>query len=70
MRQEAIKKYQNDVIAECKKRDEERKAKAKAAKEKKPAAPVLVPDTPKNGEEPKTETKAEKPVAIQQDLFG
>lgn len=69
MRQEAIKKYQDDVIAEQKKKDQERKNKAKD-KEKKPTTPVLVPDTPKNGEEPKSETKADKPKAIQQDLFG
>ena len=72
MRQEAIKKYQDDVIAEQKKKDQERKNKAKA-KDKKPTAPVLVPDTPSNdGEKPaKTETKAEdKPKAVQMDLFG
>lgn len=66
MRQEAIEKYQNDVIAEAKKRDEERKAKAKAAKEKKPAAPVLVPDTPADD----IDTKPAKHEAIMQDLFG
>ncbi len=72
MRQEAITKYQNDVIAEQKKKDQERKNKAKASKEKKPTAPVLVPDTTENGEEPaKSETKAEeKPKAVQMDLFG
>lgn len=71
MRQEAIKKYQDDAIAEQKKKDQERKNKAKA-KEKKPTAPVLVPDTTENGEEPaKSETKAEeKPKAVQMDLFG
>jgi FtsZ-interacting cell division protein ZipA len=73
MRQEAIKKYQDDVIAEQKKKDQERKNKAKT-KEKKPTAPVLVPDTPSNdGDKPatKTETKAEeKPKAVQMDLFG
>ena len=70
MREDAIKKYQNDVIAEQKKKDNERKNKAKA---KKPATPVLVPDTPSNdGEKPATkETKAEeKPKAVQMDLFG
>jgi hypothetical protein len=68
MREEAIKKYQDDVIAEQKKKDQERKNKAK---EKKPNAPVLVPDTPKNGEEPKTEIKTEdKPKAVQMDLFA
>jgi len=72
MRQEAIAKYQSDVIAEQKKKDEERKAKAKAAKEKKPATPVLVPDTKENGEEPaKSETKTEeKPKVVQMDLFA
>ena len=72
MREEAIKKYQNDVIAEQKKKDNERKNKAKA-KAKKPATPVLVPDTPSNdGEKPATkETKAEdKPKVVQMDLFG
>lgn len=68
MRQDAIKKYQDDVIAEQKKKDNERKNKAK---EKKPNAPILVPDTPKTGEEPKTETKTEeKPKVVQMDLFG
>lgn len=61
MRQEAIKKYQDDVIAEQKKKDRERKEKAKKAKEKKPTNPVLVPDTPsKSGEKPKTESKCEQ----------
>ena len=67
MRQEAITKYQNEVIAEQKKKDEERRAKAAKAKEKKPATPVLVPDTNDDGEEPKQETKQE---AVQMDLFG
>lgn len=70
MREEAIKKYQEDVIAEQKKKDEERKNKGKA-KEKKPTAPILVPDTTENGNEPKKDTKAEdKPKAVQMDLFG
>ena len=70
MREEAIKKYQDDVIAEQMKKDEERKNKAKA-KEKKPTNPVIVPDTTENGENhAKTETKAEeKPKAVQMDLF-
>ena len=67
MRQEAIKKYQDDVIAEQKKKDNERKNKAKAAKEKKPTTPVLVPDTTENGEEPKSEEKHEG--ATQLSLF-
>lgn len=73
MRQEAIKKYQDDVIAEQKKKEQERKEKAKKAKEKKPSAPVLVPETPttKSEEPKKEETKAEeKPTAMQFDLFG
>jgi hypothetical protein len=69
MRQEAIEKYQNDVIAEAKKRDAERKAKAKAAKEKKPAQPVLVPDTKENGEEPKKE-EPKKGECVQMDMFS
>lgn len=69
MRQEAITKYQNDVIAQQKRKDEERKAKAKAAKEKKPAQPVLVPDTQEEGEEPKSE-EPKKGECVQMDLFG
>ena len=70
MRQEAIAKYQNDVIAEQKKKDEERKNKAKS-KEKKPTAPVLVPDTTENGEKPSNEEKAEeKPKVVQMDMFS
>lgn len=70
MREEAIEKYQNDVIAEQRKKDQERKNKEKKGKEKKPAAPVIVPDTPSNdGEQtpakPKNETKV-----VQMDLFG
>lgn len=72
MRQEAIKKYQDDVIAEQKKKEQERKDKAKKAKEKTPTNPVLIPDTPaKKSEEPKSDTKAEeKPKAVIKDLFG
>ena len=65
-RQEAITKYQNEVIAEQKRKDDERRAKAAKAKEKKPAAPIIVPDTSEDGEEPKQETKE----AVQLDLFG
>lgn len=54
MRQDAIKKYQDDVIAEQKKKDQERKEKAKKVKEKKPSTPVLVPDV--------SNEKGEKPV--------
>ena len=67
MRQEAIAQYQEKVIAEQKKKDEERRQKQAKVKEKKPAAPVLVPDTTEEGEEPKQETKQE---AVQMDLFG
>jgi hypothetical protein len=67
MREEAIKRYQDNVIAEQKKKDNERKNKAKAAKEKKPTTPVLVPDTTENGEEPKQEEKHES--ATQLSLF-
>lgn len=69
MRQEAIRNYQNDVIAEQKKKDAERKAK----KAKKPTSPVLVPNTPATTSEEPTnkDTKAEqKPKAVQFDLFG
>ena len=71
MREEAIRKYQDDVIAEQRKKDEERKNKAKA-KDKKPTNPVIVPDTTDKGEKPATtETKTEdKPKAVQMDLFG
>lgn len=68
MRQDAIKKYQDSVIAEQKKKDEVRKAKAKASKEKKPAAPVLVPDTNKDDEEPKQEET--KGQVVQMDMFS
>ena len=55
MRQEAIKKYQDGVIAEARKKDAERKAKTK-----KPVAPVLVPDVPALNVEPiKSENKTE-----------
>ena len=59
------------MIAEQKKKDEERKNKAKG-KEKKPTTPVLVPDTTENGEKPaESETKAEdKPKAVQMDIFS
>lgn len=65
MREEAIKKYQDGVIAEMKKKDEEKKNKGK---EKKPTKPVMVPDVPaKTSNEPK---KEEKPKVVQMDLFG
>lgn len=64
MRQEAIRKYQDGVIAECKKRDEERKK--KAAQAKKPASPTLIPETSETGAEPK---EAPKEQALQMDLF-
>ena len=70
MRQEAIKKYQDGVIAEMKKKDEEKKNKGKG-KDKKPSNPVIVPDVPANdGDEPKNEPKTEeKPKVVQMDLF-
>ena len=66
MRREAIREYQEHVIAEQKKKDEERRQKQAKAKEKKPSAPVIVPDTAEDGEEP-NETKKEK--AQQLSLF-
>jgi hypothetical protein len=60
MRREAIREYQEHVIAEQKKKDEERKEKQRKSKEKKPASPVLVPDTTEDGKEPKQETKKEE----------
>jgi len=68
MRQDAIKKYQDDVIAEQRKKDQERKNKAQKSKEKKPTTPVLVPDTNEDGEEPKKE-ETKKEVAQQLSLF-
>lgn len=43
MRKQAIKDYQNKVIAEQKKKEQERRKKKQRAKE--PTQPVLVPDT-------------------------
>lgn len=48
MREEAIAKYQDEVIAEQRKKDEERKK----AKAKKLTNPQIVPDTKEKGEEP------------------
>jgi hypothetical protein len=59
MRKQAIEKYQRDVIEEQRKKDEERRQKQTKTKEKKPANPILVPDTKENGEEPKHEKKEE-----------
>lgn len=67
MRKDAIREYQEKVIAEQRKKDEERKAKAKAAKEKKPAAPILVPDTTTS--EPVEPIHEEKKEAQQLSLF-
>lgn len=50
MRKEAIKKYQDSVIAEAKKKDEERRSKTK-----KPASPIIVPDVSENKESKKKE---------------
>ena len=65
MRQEAITKYQNDVIAEQKKKDKERKEKQAKAKEKKPAAPVIVPDTTEDGDKPATNETEGKPKVVE-----
>jgi hypothetical protein len=65
MRQDAIKKYQDDVIAEMKKKDEERRKKAQQAK--KPASPTLIPETSETGAAPR---EAPKEQALQMDLFG
>ena len=72
MREEAIKKYQDEVIAEQRKKDQAKKDKAKKYKDKKPTNPIIVPDTTEKGEKPATtETEAEnKPKAVQMDLFG
>ncbi len=68
MRQEAIRKYQDDVIAEQKKKDEERRNKLKA-KAKKATTPVLVPDVPQNGNvETPTPQEAPKAECVQMDL--
>lgn len=67
MRDEARKKYQDDIIAEMRKKDEERRNRKKA--DKKPVAPVLVPEIPSlsgDGEKPNSENK---PVATQLSLF-
>lgn len=63
-RKDAIKTYQDGVIAEMKKKDEERKKKATQAK--KPASPTLIPDTKEEGEQP----QEKKEQAMQMDLFG
>ena len=71
MREEAIKQYQEQVIAEQRKKDNEKKNKGK---DKKPTQPVMVPDVPaKKSEEPtKKEEKPEvkKPKVVQMDIFG
>lgn len=71
MREEAIKQYQEQVIAEQRKKDNEKKNKGK---DKKPTQPVMVPDIPaKKSEEPtKKEEKPEdkKPKVVQMDIFG
>lgn len=61
MRQDAIKKYQDEVIAEQKKKAKEA-AEKKAGKGKttKPAKPVLVPDAPATSETSDTPAKQEK----------
>ena len=71
MREEAIKQYQEQVIAEQRKKDNVNKNKGK---DKKPTQPVMVPDVPaKKSEEPtKKEEKPEdkKPKVVQMDIFG
>lgn len=67
MRSEAIREYQENVIAEQKKRERERKEKQTKAKEKKPTSPVLVPDVTADGQQPKQEVKKEE--AQQLSLF-
>ena len=61
MRQDAIKKYQDEVIAEQKKKAKEA-AEKKAGKGKatKPAKPVLVPDAPATSEASDAPAKQEK----------
>ena len=59
MREEAIEKYQAEVIAEAKQRNKER-----LEKKQKKSSPVIIPDTPATKEE-KEETKV-----VQMDLFG
>lgn len=67
MREEAIKKYQDEVIAEQRKKDQAKKDKAKKCKEKKPSTPIFVPDT--QNEEKKEEKETENKVAQQLSLF-
>ncbi len=78
MREEAIERYQKQVIAEQRKKDQEKKDKSKdksKGKEKKPTQPVIVPDVPatKTSEEPtkkEEQTEGKNPKVIQMDLFG
>ena len=67
MREEAIKKYQDGVIAEMKKKDQEKKNKGK---DKKPSNPVIVPDVPATTQTSAEPKKEEKPKVVQMDLFG
>ena len=69
MRQEAIKKYQDEVIAEQKKKAREAaEKKAGKGKDTKPAKPVLVPDAPATTTEAATdgENTEEKPAKVVQ----
>lgn len=71
MRQDAIKKYQDDVIAEQKKKAQEAKDKKNKAKEKKPVSPTIVPDVPQKKEEKKeAKEKMTETKVVQMDLFG
>ena len=71
MRQDAIKKYQDEVIAEQKKKAREAaEKKAGKGKDTKPAKPVLVPDAPATTTETATATDVEnteeKPAKVVQ----
>lgn len=66
MRQEAIQKYQQEVIDEMKKKDAE--AKAKKAKAKK-QNPVLLPDTPATKEEGSESETTKTQKTVQLSLF-
>ena len=65
MREDAIKEYKDKVIAEQRKKDLEKKNKGK---DKKPTAPVIVPDTPQKSAEP-TNKEVKQETAQQLSLF-
>ena len=69
MRKDAIAKYQAEVIADAKKKDEEKKAKKTAKK----TSPVMIPDAPKdNSASTSNDTPEQENTqsAVQIDLFG